>query len=151
MARMSGEEIKLLIDGAAYLFLNEYELALAMQKTGWSDREILERVKYRVVTLGSQGAKVESAAGEFVQVSCPQEKSKTDPTGVGDSFRSGFIAGLAWGVSHERCAQLGALIATYVIETLGTQEYRFTRDEFIARFQEAYGNSAADEVALHLK
>jgi adenosine kinase len=151
MARMSGEEIKLLIDGAAYLFLNEYELALAMQKTGWSDREILERVKYRVVTLGSQGAKVENAAGEFVQVSCPQEKSKTDPTGVGDSFRSGFIAGLAWGVSHERCAQLGALIATYVIETLGTQEYRFTRDEFIARFQEAYGNSAADEVALHLK
>ena len=150
MARMSGDEIKLLIDGAAYLFLNEYELALAMQKTGWSDREILERVKYRVVTLGSQGAKVESAAGEFVQVSCPQEKSKTDPTGVGDSFRSGFIAGLAWGVSHERCAQLGALIATYVIETLGTQEYRFTRDEFIARFQVAYGESAAQEVSLHL-
>jgi adenosine kinase len=148
---MSGEEIKLLIDGAAYLFLNEYELALAMQKTGWSDREILERVKYRVVTLGSQGAKVENAAGEFVQVSCPQEKSKTDPTGVGDSFRSGFIAGLAWGVSHERCAQLGALIATYVIETLGTQEYRFTSAEFVARFEEAYGKDAADEVALHLK
>ena len=63
MARMTGDEIKLLIDGAAYLFLNEYELALAMQKTGWSDREILERVKYRVVTLGSKGAKVESAAG----------------------------------------------------------------------------------------
>jgi adenosine kinase len=108
MARMSGDEIKLLIEGASYLFLNEYELALAMQKTGWSDREILERVKYRVVTLGSKGAKVESAAGEFVQVTCPQEKSKTDPTGGGDSFRSGFIAGLAWGVSHERCAQLGA-------------------------------------------
>ena len=107
MARMSGEEIKLLIDGASYLFLNEYELALAMQKTGWSDREILEHVKIRVVTLGSKGAKVESAAGEFVQVGTPQEKSKTDPTGVGDSFRSGFIAGLAWGLSHERCAQLG--------------------------------------------
>jgi len=150
MARMSGEEIKLLIDGAAYLFLNEYELALAMQKTGWSDREILERVKYRVVTLGSKGAKVESAAGEFVQVACPKEKSKTDPTGVGDSFRSGFIAGLAWGLSHERCAQLGALIATYVIETLGTQEYRFTKAEFIARFAEAYGQASADEIAIHL-
>ena len=151
MARMTGEEIKLLIDGASYLFLNEYELALAMQKTGWTDREILERVKFRVVTLGSMGAKVESAAGEFVQVTCPQEKSKTDPTGVGDSFRSGFIAGLAWGLSHERCAQLGALIATYVIETLGTQEYRFTPAEFVARFAEAYGQSAADEIALHLK
>jgi adenosine kinase len=151
MARMSGEEIKLLIEGAAYLFLNEYELALAMQKTGWSDREILEQVKFRVVTLGSKGAKVESAAGEFVQVTCPKENAKTDPTGVGDSFRSGFIAGLAWGVSHERCAQLGALIATYVIETLGTQEYRFTNAQFIERFAEAYGRSAADEVAAHLK
>jgi adenosine kinase len=151
MARMSGDEIKLLIEGASYLFLNEYELALAMQKTGWSDREILERVKYRVVTLGSRGAKVESAAGEFVQVTCPQENSKTDPTGVGDSFRSGFIAGLAWGVSHERCAQLGALIATYVIETLGTQEYRFTNSQFVERFAEAYGQSAADEIAVHLK
>jgi adenosine kinase len=151
MARMSGEEIKLLIQGAAYLFLNEYELALAMQKTGWSDREILEQVKFRVVTLGSKGAKVESAAGEFVQVSCPKEKSKKDPTGVGDSFRSGFIAGLAWGLSHERCAQLGALIATYVIETLGTQEYRFTRGEFVARFAEAYGQEAAEEISAHLK
>ncbi len=150
MARMSGEEIKLLIDGASYLFLNEYELALAMQKTGWTDREILEHVKIRVVTLGSKGAKVESAAGEFVQVGVPQEKSKTDPTGVGDSFRSGFIAGLAWGLSHERCAQLGSLIATYVIETMGTQEYRFTSSEFIARFEQAYGSQAASELAPHL-
>ena len=150
MARMSGEEIKLLIDGASYLFLNEYELALAMQKTGWSDREILEHVKIRVVTLGSKGAKVESAAGEFVQVGVPQEKSKTDPTGVGDSFRSGFIAGLAWDLSHERCAQLGSLIATYVIETMGTQEYRFTSAEFLARFDESYGAEAAAEIAPHL-
>ena len=150
MARMSGEEIKLLIDGASYLFLNEYELALAMQKTGWSDREILEHVKIRVVTLSSKGAKVESAAGEFVQVGVPQEKSKTDPTGVGDSFRSGFIAGLAWGLSHERCAQLGSLIATYVIETMGTQEYRFTSAEFLARFDGAYGPEAAAEIAPHL-
>ena len=150
MARMSGEEIKLLIDGASYLFLNEYELALAKQKTGWSDREILEHVKIRVVTLGSKGAKVESAAGEFVQVGTPQEKSKTDPTGVGDSFRSGFIAGLAWGLNHERCAQLGSLIATYVIETMGTQEYRFTSAEFLARFEQTYGAQAASEIAPHL-
>ena len=150
MARMSGEEIKLLIDGASYLFLNEYELALAMQKTGWSDREILEHVKVRVVTLGSKGAKVESAAGEFVQVGVPKEKSKTDPTGVGDSFRSGFIAGLAWGLSHERCAQLGSLIATYVIETMGTQEYRFNSAEFLARFEAAYGAEAASQIAPHL-
>ena len=147
MARMSGDEIKRLIDGATYLFLNEYELALAIQKTGWSDGEILDRVQWRVVTLGSQGAKVESRGAETVTVGVPQEKAKVDPTGVGDSFRSGFIAGLAWGLNHERCAQIGSMLATYVIETTGTQEYRFTRDEFIARFEGAYGKSAADEIA----
>ena len=150
MARMSGDEIKLLIDGASYLFMNEYELALAIQKTGWSDAQILERVKVRVITLGSKGAKVETASGDFVQVSVPKERSKTDPTGVGDSFRSGFIAGLAWGLNHERCAQLGALIATYVIETMGTQEYRFTAHEFVTRFAQAYGQEAASEIAVHL-
>lgn len=150
MARMSGEDIKLLIEGASYLFMNEYELALAMQKTGWSDAEILARVKVRVTTLGSKGAKVETAKGDFVQIHCPKERSKTDPTGVGDSFRSGFIAGLAWGLSHERCAQIGALIATYVIETMGTQEYRFTGEEFVARFEEAYGQAAAAEISAHI-
>jgi adenosine kinase len=151
MARMSGDEIRQLITGAKYLFLNEYELALAMQKTGWSDAEILNLVEYRVVTLGSEGAKVESKNGEFVQVGVPKEKAKIDPTGVGDSFRSGFIAGLAWGLSHERCAQLGSMIATYVIETTGTQEYRFTKDEFVARFSEAYGIGAASEISAQLK
>jgi adenosine kinase len=151
MARMSGDEIRQLITGAKYLFLNEYELALAMQKTGWSDAEILNLVEYRVVTLGSKGAKVESKSGEFVQVGVPKEKAKIDPTGVGDSFRSGFIAGLAWGLSHERCAQLGSMIATYVIETTGTQEYRFTKAEFVARFEDAYGAEAASEISAQLK
>ena len=150
MARMSGPEIRKLIEGATYLFMNEYELALAIQKSGWSDQEILQKVKFRVVTQGSNGARVESAGGELIKVSCPQERAKIDPTGVGDSFRSGFVAGLAWGLSHERCAQIGAMIATYVIETTGTQEYRFNKEEFVTRFREAYGDDAASELAAVL-
>jgi len=110
----------------------------------------LERVKYRIVTLGSDGARIESIDGTFIKVGCAKEKEKIDPTGVGDSFRSGFVAGLAWGLSLERCAQLGSMIATYVIETTGTQEYRFTKDEFVGRFQEAYGAEAAAEISAHL-
>jgi adenosine kinase len=150
MARLDGEEIKRLIEGAAYLFLNEYEFALACQKTGWSDAEILDRVGVRIVTLGSQGAKIEAKGKPTITVGVPQEKSRMDPTGVGDSFRSGFIAGLAAGLSHERCAQLGAMLATYVIETKGTQEYRFTRAEFLERFAVAYGQGASDDVSEHL-
>jgi len=150
MARMSGEEIKKLISGATYLFMNEYELALAIQKTGWSDNEILKQVSFRIVTSGSEGARVESADGTFIKIGCAQEKAKVDPTGVGDSFRSGFVAGLAWGLPLERCAQLGSMIATYVIETTGTQEYRFTTEEFVARFSQAFGAAAAAEIATHL-
>ena len=150
MARMSGEQIQKLIEGATYLFMNEYELALAIQKTGWSDHEILQKVKYRVITQGSAGARVESVNGEFIKVTCAKENAKVDPTGVGDSFRSGFVAGLSWGLGHERCAQLGSMVATYVIETMGTQEYRFTKSEFVARFADAYGQAAADEIAAHL-
>jgi adenosine kinase len=79
MARMSGDEIKLLIDGASYLFLNEYELALAMQKTGWSDREILERVKFRVVTLGSKGAKLKVRQGSSFRSPALKKNQKPIP------------------------------------------------------------------------
>jgi adenosine kinase len=80
----------------------------------------------------------------------PKENSKTDPTGVGDNFRSGFIAGLSWGLGHERCAQLGSMLATYCLETTGTQEYRFTKDEFLSRFKTAYGDQAVAEITPHL-
>ena len=110
----------------------------------------MQRVKFRIVTLGAEGARIESVDGTFIKVGCAQEKAKVDPTGVGDSFRSGFVAGLAWGLSLERCAQLGSMIATYVIETTGTQEYRFTGQEFLARFSAAYGDDAAKEIAAHL-
>jgi adenosine kinase len=69
---------------------------------------------------------------------------------VGDAFRSGFLAALAWGLSDERCAQVGAMIATYVLEHQGTQEYRFTDREFISRLRDSFGDVAADEVAPHL-
>jgi adenosine kinase len=150
MARMDGKEIAQLIDGAKYLFLNEYELALAIQKTGWTDRQLFDRVQVRVVTLGSKGAQIEEHGKETIYVGVPKEKAKLDPTGVGDNFRSGFIAGLSWGLNHERCAQLGSLLATYCIETTGTQEYRFTQAEFLSRFETAYGKVAADEIKPHL-
>ena len=150
LARMDGPEIRQLIDGASYLFLNEYESALIEQKTGWSSAEVTSRVKVRVTTHGSKGAVVERD-GNKVHVNVPKEESKTDPTGVGDGFRAGFLAGLSWGVSDERCAQIGAMLATLVIETVGTQEYQLGRDHFLSRFATAYGDSAAAEIQHHLK
>ena len=121
-----------------------------LQKTGWSDAELFDRVKIRVVTLGAKGARIEEHGKPTITVGAPAELAKVDPTGVGDSFRSGFLAGLSWGLNHERCAQLGSMIATFCLETKGTQEYLFDRDQFMARFESAYGDVAASEVAAHI-
>ncbi|MEU9748490.1 MULTISPECIES: carbohydrate kinase family protein [Streptomyces] len=150
IARMDGDEIRLLLDGATYLFSNEYEKGLIESKTGWTDAEILARVGHRVTTLGSRGVRIERAGAELIEVGCAEETAKLDPTGVGDAFRAGFLSGLAWGVSLERAAQVGCMVATLVIETVGTQEYTLRRNNFMDRFTKAYGDEAANEVRSHL-
>ena len=150
LARMHGDEIRLLVDGAAYLFTNEYEAALTEQKTGWSSEEILDRVGTRVTTLGPSGVRIERKGADMIQVPTPKETHKADPTGVGDAFRAGFLAGLAWGLPLQRCAQVGSLLATHVIESVGTQEYELARRSFLLRIREAYGDQAADEIGAHI-
>ncbi|WP_069811763.1 carbohydrate kinase family protein [Streptomyces sp. TP-A0874] len=150
LARMGGEDIRVLVEGAAYLFTNEYEKALIESKTGWTAEEILTKVGTRVTTLGARGVRIERAGEEPIEVGCPEEEAKVDPTGVGDAFRAGFVAGVSWNLSLERSAQLGCMLATLVIETLGTQEYELRRGHFMERFAKAYGEQAAAEVQTHL-
>ena len=150
LARMEGEEIKPLIEGAAYLFTNEYESALIEQKTGWNAADIAGMVEVRVTTMGPAGAKIERRGCEPVFVTVPDEERKADPTGVGDAFRAGYLAGQAWGVSDERSAQVGSLVATYVIETVGTQEYELAQRHFLERMARTYGEDAAAEVEPHV-
>ncbi|GGO58518.1 carbohydrate kinase family protein [Streptomyces lasiicapitis] len=150
IARMGGDEIRNLLEGATYLFSNEYEKGLIESKTGWSDAEILAKVGHRVTTLGPNGVRIEAVGKDPVEVGVPEEKAKVEPTGVGDAFRAGFLSGLSWGVSHERAAQVGCMLATLVIETTGTQEYELHRAQFMERFTKQYGDEAAAEVKSHL-
>jgi adenosine kinase len=146
LSSLSAGDIANLVEGAAVLFSNEYESALIEQRTGWTSEQILDRVSIRVTTLGKKGAKVERRGMPAIAVGVPREERVADPTGVGDAFRAGFLGGLAWGVGLERSAQIGCLMATYVVETGGTQEYRFDRHGFLARFGQANGDAARDEI-----
>jgi len=74
-----------------------------------------------------------------------------DPTGVGDGFRAGFLAALAWGLPPQRCAQVGCLLATLVLETVGTQEYALGHADFLDRLAQTYGEDAAMDVEPQLK
>lgn len=150
LARLNGDEIRQLVDGAAYLFTNEYERGLLERKTEWSNEDIVSRVDVSVMTRGAKGVTVERPGEPVISVTPPQELVKADPTGVGDAFRAGFLSGVEWGVGDERAAQVGCMLATLVIESVGTQEHQVESGSFLERFTEAYGSDSAAEVADHL-
>lgn len=151
LAFADGPAIRELIDGAAYLFTNDYEAELIEQKTGWTQEEILGRVGVRVITRGKDGASILRKGEPTIEVPIANLVVPVDPTGVGDAFRAGFLAGLTWDLGLERCAQIGSTLAAYVVSTVGTQEYQLTYEQFIDRLREAYGDAVADEVAPHLQ
>ncbi|MGW3469884.1 carbohydrate kinase family protein [Saccharopolyspora sp. NPDC000995] len=151
LARMEGDDIRKLVEGAEYLFTNEYEHGLLLQSTGWTHTEVLERVGIWVTSLGPKGVQVESKSEPTIEVAPPKEKQKGDPTGVGDALRAGFLAGLTHDFGLERSLQLGCTLATVSLETDGPQEYEVERDSFAARIAEAYGDAAAAEVQPKLR
>jgi adenosine kinase len=150
LARVEGADVHELVDGAAYLFSNEYEAALIEQKTGWTPAEVLRHVGTRVTTLGADGARIERVGEPAVEVPGIADARMAEPTGAGDAFRSGFLAAVAWELSLERAAQLGNLLAVHALETVGTQEYNLKPGPLTERFAAAYGDVAAAQVAAHL-
>lgn len=150
LARMDGADVRRLIDGAAYLFSNEYEKALAEEKTGWTGEEILSRVGVRVTTLGAKGVVIDREGEEGVHVPCVPVENIVDPTGVGDAFRAGLPVGDRVELPLERAAQVGNAIAAHALEAAGPQEYTLGRQAFLDRFGAVYGSSSAADIEPHL-
>jgi adenosine kinase len=150
LARLSGEEIRKLIDGATYLFTNDYEWDLLLQKSGWSEAEVMSQIELRVTTLGEKGVDLVGRDGTFVHVDVVPETHKDDPTGIGDAFRAGFLTGRSAGLTLERSAQLASMVATLVLEAPGPQEWTWDKGSAVTRLADAYGRDAADEIAAAL-
>lgn len=147
LARFDGAQTRQLLDGADYLFTNEYEWRLLLHKTEWDETEVHRRIGTRITTLGADGVLVVPRDGAELRLPAVPETVKADPTGAGDGFRAGFLAALSRGASLERAAQLGSLIAVLVLETVGTQEWQLDRDDGLSRLRGAYGAEAAGELA----
>jgi adenosine kinase len=149
LARADDDQVRELLDGAAYLFSNEYEAHLTEQKTGWSADEVTARVGVRVTTLGKDGARVDQAGQAPILIPPVTGADPREPTGAGDGFRAGFLAATAWGLSLERAAQLGNMIAVAVLETVGPQEYELKPGQLAERITAVYGPEAGQDLAEH--
>jgi adenosine kinase len=149
LASLDRDAIVSLLDGAQILFNNAYEAALLETKTGLSAEQVLAAVGIRVTTHGADGVVIQQTGQAEIRVPVVPADRIVDPTGVGDAFRAGFLSGRSWGLGLERSAQLGALLATYCLESLGPQEYALDTAAGRERLAAAYGEDAAAEIAAH--
>ncbi|MFE4857775.1 carbohydrate kinase family protein [Streptomyces sp. NPDC056670] len=143
LARLDRDQARQLVDRARWLFTNEYEAALLLERTGWTEPQLLDRVGTWVTTLGDAGVSLTRAGAAALRIPAVPTDEIADPTGAGDGFRSGFLAGMAWGRPPEQAARLGCALATTVLESVGTQEYKLNSSDLIARIEGTYGHEAA--------
>ena len=146
LARLDGDTARSLIDGAAYLFTNEYEWGLLKQKAGLTDDDVAGMVGVRVTTKGSGGVDIVPSGGESIHVPVVPVTDQVDPTGVGDAFRAGFLTGISRGLRYERAVQLGAMVASLVLECESTQDWTWDNDTAVERIRAAYGDTAAADI-----
>jgi len=135
--RLEGAELSRDMEGAAFLFCNDYEFGLISKKTGRDLQGILEHVRVLVVTRGKDGASLYTQGKELFIPTVP-EREIVDPTGVGDAFRGGFLAGYSHGWDWTLCGEVGALAAVYCLECRGPQSHTFTPLEFVQRFRQHF-------------
>jgi adenosine kinase len=135
--RLDGKELARDMEGAQFLFCNDYEFGLISKKTNWSLDQILHHVNILVITRGKDGADLYADNGT-VHIPTVPEREIVDPTGVGDSFRGGFLAGYSHGFDWKLCGEIGSLAAVYCLEHNGPQSHTYTREEFVKRFREHF-------------
>ncbi len=145
--RLEGNELARDMEGAYFLFCNDYEFGLISKKTGWDLHQILKHVKVVVVTCGKDGADLYTN-GQEVHIPTVPEDEIVDPTGVGDAFRGGFLAGYAHGLDWKLCGEIGSLAAVYCLEQRGPQSHTYTCKEFVGRFRKHFDDKAKLDVLL---
>lgn len=141
-ARLSGEELRNSIPGAAYLMVNDYELAVIQEKTAWDLDRLRAEVETLIVTEGEKGSVIYRSESE-VRIPIAPPSHIVEPTGAGDAYRGGFFAALNARLPVEVCGRVGALCSTYVLEQVGTTNHRFTVADFVERYVRTFGDEPA--------
>jgi adenosine kinase len=135
-----GEELRTFISQASLVAVNDYEWQVLQQKTGWSASQVLEHVRALIVTRGAEGSVIHTRKGE-IAIPCAKPAAVVDPTGCGDAYRAGLIHGLLQGYEWETTGRIASLMGAIKIESRGTQNHSFTREQFEERYRTAFGQT----------
>ncbi len=138
MPMFSGDELLAFIEQATYVTVNDYEAKLLQDKTGKTLKEIAQRVKALIVTLGADGSLI-YAAGKEIAIPTPKPNAIVDPTGCGDAYRAGLLHGIQHGWDWETTGRLASLMGSLKIAHRGGQNHKFTRAELADLFKQHFG------------
>jgi adenosine kinase len=133
-----GKKLAEWIKGSMILISNDYELELIMKMTGMDKKSLFGLTKIIITTLGEKGSLI-SALGSDRDIPAAKVNGVVDPTGAGDAYRAGLLKGLASEMDIETAAKIGTVTAAYAVERYGTQEHRFTYEEFAERYRKNFG------------
>ena len=138
MPMFDGEDLLRFVEQATWVAVNDYEAQLLEERTGKSPHEIAEMVEALIIFRDGEGTVIYTGEHRLEIPSVPVEAIK-DPTGCGDAYRAGLIYGLMNDMGWETTGRIASLMGAIKIEQHGTQNHSFSRDEFAARFHEAFG------------
>lgn len=140
VANTSAEDLKFCLANPEILILNEFELDTLRQKVGESPGSLKARIPIVITTLGENGSVIEGKeVSSTIKIPGIKTQKVVDPTGAGDAYRGGFLYGYVRGWDLLTCGRMGTQAAVYAVENQGTQEHVFTKEEFICKYKDSFG------------
>lgn len=140
MPMFNGEELLKFIEQAKYICVNDYESQLLQERTNLTIDQIAQRVEAIIVTRGSKGSRI-YVNSNIMEIPAVNVENVQDPTGCGDAYRGGLIFGLMNELEWEVTGRIAALMGAIKVACNGTQNHKFTVDEFKSRFEQEFGYS----------
>ncbi len=137
---LSAEQLLASIAGATVILGNDYEIKMIEEKAGLDESGLLAHAGAVVITYGAEGSRILTQNGE-TRIPSVRVDRVLDPTGAGDAYRAGFIKGFLAKQPFPICGKIGSTAGAYAVERYGTQNHRFTMEEFRNRYQAAYGEA----------
>jgi len=132
-----GAELRRFVEQATWVTVNDYEWQVLQQKTGWSERDIVTRVKALVITRGADGSVIHTET-ERIEIPSAKPVAVVDPTGCGDAYRAGLIHGILRGDDWVTAGRMASLMGAIKVESRGPQNHRFSREQFDQRLRENF-------------
>ncbi len=132
------------VAAAEIVFVNDYEQSGLCQKVGITPEQLKDRLPILVTTYGKDGSIIEGQKlAEPLKIAAAKPAQVVDPTGAGDAYRAGFLYGYLRQWDLRQCGQLGATVASFIVEQHGTQ-HAFS----IQSVQERYQANFNEEITL---